>query len=186
MTFRSMTRSAPLLALAALLPAGLAAHETSHQVAMQKEGIELIGQLEEVARDVQYNAERLHSFSRNLQVSRWTHFHHLDQIKELVNDGLRPALDRLSEIQPYLPEWKQQSIDRMLESARALAADTNSAILEKNEAGALPAALNADYQDLITRISAHAGQLVKTSDAAGDYASARLRAEEAGVRVPKQ
>lgn len=186
MTLGSISRRAPLLALVALLPAGLAAHETNQPLAMQKEGIELIGLLEEVARDVRYNAERLNSFSRNMQISRWTHFHHLQQIKDLVNDGLQPALDRLTEIQPYLPEWKQQSIDKMFDSARALAADTNSAILEKNEAGALPVALHPDYQELITRISAHAEQLVKTSDAAGSYASASLKALEAGLHQPPQ
>ena len=93
-------------------------------------------------------------------------------------------MTRLNEIQPQLPEWKQQSIEKMLESAKALAADTNTAILTKNDAGTKPLAMNADYKELLTRIYGHAEDLVKTSDAAGTYAAARLKAAEAGVKVP--
>ncbi len=185
MTLRSIARRVSWMAVATLLPA-FAAEPTGEQVAMQKEAIQLIRQLEEVARDVSYNADRLNSFTRNMQITRWSHVHHLAQIRLLVNDGLQPALARLEEIQPHLPEWKQQSIDRMLESAKALAADTNSAILAKNEAGTTPPAMNSEYKELVTRIYGHAGELVKTSDAAGTYAAARLKAVEAGVPVPQQ
>lgn len=182
----SITRSLSLLTLVGVLPAALMGDDRPAQIEMEKEGIQLIRQVEEVARDVRYNVERLNSFTRTMQVSRWTHYHHLVQIKELVNDGLQPALTRLTEIQSQLPEWKQQSIDKMLEAARTLAADTNSAILRKNETGTVPPALNTEYKDLVTRISEHAEILVKTSDAAGTYASARLKAVEAGVKVPKK
>lgn len=74
----------------------------------------------------------------------------------------------------------------MLDAAKTLAADTNSAILTKNDAGTVPPAMNAEYKDLVTRIYEHAETLVKTSDAAGTYASARLKAAEAGVKVPKK
>jgi len=161
-----------------------AGNVTMNQLETQKEGIQLIRRVEGVARDIRYNAGRLNTFTGTTQVSKRTHYHHLDQIKSLVNDGLRPALSRLQEIQPQLPEWKQQSIGKMLDSAVALAADTNDAILNKNDAGAVPPALNAKYKDLVTRIYAHAENLVKISDAAGSYASARLKAAEAGVAVP--
>jgi hypothetical protein len=180
----SITRRLSLLAVVGLLPAGLVADNNSAQ--MQKEGIQLIRQVEEVARDVRYNAQRLNSFAKDIQLSKWTHYHHLEQIKGLVNDGLRPALTRLVQIQPQLPDWKQESIDRMFEAARTLAADTNSAILTKNDAGVVPPALNTEYHDLIARINEHAEILVKTSDAAGTYAAARLKADEAGVKVPKK
>jgi hypothetical protein len=36
-----------------------------------------------------------------------------------VNDGLRPALERLTEIQSQLQAWKQHAIDEMLASAKA-------------------------------------------------------------------
>lgn len=184
MNLKSITRSVPTLAVIALLPSAFAASINVQQLEMEKEGVQLIRQVEEVARDVRYNASRLNSFTASMQVSKWTHVHHLDQIKSLVNDGLRPALTRLTEIQPQLPDWKQQSIDKMLESAKTLAADTNSAILTKNDAGAVPPVLNAEYKELVTRIHGHAEELVKTSDAAGTYAAARLKAAEAGVKVP--
>ena len=44
--------------------------------------------------------------------------------------------------------------------------------------------MNAEYKGLVTRIYEHAEALVKTSDAAGTYAAARLKAHEAGVKVP--
>lgn len=68
--------------------------------------------------------------------------------------------------------------------AKALAADTNSAILNQNAAGALPPAMNLEYKELIASIYEHSEALVKTSDAAGDYAGARLQAVEAGLKVP--
>jgi hypothetical protein len=173
-----------MLAVIGLLPAAFAASVTSQQLEMEKEGVQLIRQVEEVARDVRYNAGRLNSFTSSMNISKWTHVHHLDQIKSLVNDGLRPALTRLNEIQPQLPDWKQQTIGTMLESAKTLAADTSSAILTKNEAGTVPPAMNAEYKELVTRIHGHAEALVKTSDAAGTYAAARLKAAEAGVKVP--
>jgi hypothetical protein len=174
-----------MLAVAALLPSAFAGSPTAEQVQLHKEGLQLIRQVEEAARDVRYNAGRLNSFTSTNLISKWTHLHHLDEIKSLVNEGLRPAMARLTEIQPQLPEWKQQSIDKMLAAARALAADTESAILSKNDAGAVPPVLNAEYKALVNRMYAHAEALVKTSDAAGTYAAARLKAAEAGVSVPR-
>jgi hypothetical protein len=184
MILESITRRVSMLAVIALAPSAFAASVTMEQLEMEKEGVQLIRQVEEVARDVRYNADRLNALTRSLQSTKWTHVHHLDQIKALVNDGLKPALTRLTEIQPQLPEWKQQSIDRMFEAAKTLAADTNDAILSKNDAGTVPPAMNAEYKNLVSRISEHAEALVKTSDAAGTYAAARLKATEAGVKVP--
>jgi hypothetical protein len=107
------------------------------------------------------------------------------QIKELVNDGLRPALTRLTEIQPQLQDWHGEAIDQLLFSAKTLAADTNSAILNQNEKGPLPLALNPEYRALISSIDAHAELLVKTADAAGDYAAAHEQAEKAGLLLPQ-
>lgn len=184
MNFKLIARSVSILTVLGAIPA-FAAGETQEQLAMQKEGIALIRQVEEVARDVRYNAARLDSFVRGNQFTKWTHSHHLTEIKNLVNDGLNPALTRLREIQPHLPEWKQQSIDKMMESAVALAGDTNSAIISRLESGSVPPALDMEYRDLVTKIYGHAETLVKTSDAAGNYAQARLKAAEVGVNVPK-
>ena len=178
------TRRVSMLAAFALVPSAFAAGVTVEQVEMEKEGVQLIRQVEEVARDIRYNAGGLNSFTTDMRISKWTHVHHLEQIKSLVNEGLKPAVTRLTEIQPQLPDWKQQSIDRMFESAKALAADMNDALLAKNEAGTVPPAMNAEYKGLVTKIYGHAEALVKTSDAAGTYAAARLKAHEAGVKVP--
>jgi len=173
--------------MASLLAAGLVAAEpvTIKQLALEKESVKLIGQMEEVARDIHYNADRLSSLSVPARTTQWSHSHHLIQIKELVNQGLKPALARLTEIQPELKGWQQDTIDQMLASAKALAADTNSAILTHNESRSLPLGLNAEYRGLISRMNEHARTLVKTSDAAGTYAAAHEQAEQAGLRVPK-
>jgi hypothetical protein len=186
MNYESITRRLSMLAVVGLLSATFAAGETREQLATEKEGLELIRQLEEVARDVRYDAGRLNSLAGSPHTTRWTHSHHLDQIKGLINDGLRPALARLSEIQPQLPAWKQSTIDKMLDCARTLAADATSAILLKNETGATPPMMNAEYKAALSKIYEHAEMLVKTSDAAGTYAAARLKASEAGVKVPKK
>jgi hypothetical protein len=186
MKCETITRRMLMLAVVALLPAAIAAGQTKQQVEMEREGVQLIRQLEEVARDVRYQSGQLNSFTGNLRITRWTHAHHLEQIKSLINEGLRPALTRLTEIQSQLPEWKQDTIDKMLATAKMLAADANSAILAKNETPTVPPAMNAEYKTLVTTVYEHAEALVKTSDAAGTYAGARLKAHEAGLNIPKK
>jgi len=162
------------------LPPAFAANQSKQQVELQKEGIELMGQVLEAARDIRYNADRLSMLSKSLTISKWTHYHHLMEIKSLVNEGLQPAFQRLSEIRPQLPEWKQQSIDNMMEAAKALAADANSAILSKKEAGPMPSPLNAEYKTLISNVYQHADSLVKTAETAREYAKTKLKAEQGG------
>jgi hypothetical protein len=158
-----------MLAVFGVLPAALVVGQTTvKQLAIEDEGIQLIGQLEDVARDVHYNADWLSAHTRSGQVSKWAHYHHLNEIKSLVNEGLRPALTRLIEIQSELPAWHQDTIDQLLASAKALAADTNSAILNHKESGSRPVVLDEEYKALISLINEHAETLVKTSDAAGD------------------
>jgi hypothetical protein len=155
------------------------------RVAVEKEAIELVEQVEEVGWDVRYHAERLAQFARTPEVSRWTHYHHLDQIKALVNDNLRPALERQTEIQGRLPEWKQESVDRMLASARELSAEASSAFAAKTENPNVPAVMNDDYKKRVDGMRTHAEALTKTADAARTFAAARLKAAEAGLNVPK-
>ncbi len=83
MLFTSITRSVSMLAIFGLLPAAFVAGQTVtvKQLEVEEEGIQLISQLEDVARDVHYNADRLNAFARSTQVSKWTHSHHLTQIK---------------------------------------------------------------------------------------------------------
>ena len=184
MKSKSMTRRMSLLAAIAMLPTGLVAGVTGEQVKMEKEGVQLIRQLERAARDIRSHAGLLDSFSGTTLISKRTHFFHLDQIKTVVNNDLGPTLARLAEIQAQLPDWKQENIDKMLAAAKALASHTEGAIQAKNDAGTLPALLNAEYRERIEKLYGHAHDLVKTADAAGDYGSARLKAYDAGITVP--
>jgi hypothetical protein len=183
MLFTSIARSVLTLTVLGPVTAGLAIGETAtvKQLEVEKKGIKLIGQVEDVARDISYHADLLNSFTP--WISKETHFLHLEQIKSLVNQGLRPAFKRLTEIQPQLSAWHQDTIDQMLNSANALAAGTNSAILNRKEARAAPPpVLNAEYSELISTIYEHSKALVTTSDAAGDYAAANRQAVEAGLK----
>jgi hypothetical protein len=180
-----MNQRVSMVALFGLLPVVLATGAVREPFEVEQEGTQLIGQMEDVARNIHQNADRLDSFARTGHVSTSTHKDHLMQIKSLVNEELQPNLDRLTEIQQDLPEWQQDTIDQMLESAKALAANTNSAILNMNENGNRPVVLNADYREFVSRINEHVIVMVKTADAAVDYAEAHQKAVEAGLTVPK-
>ena len=190
MNYETITRSvsqslakmpAVMMAAMLMLPGGLLAVDAKTQIELEKEGIELIDDLEMVAKDIRYNAGQLQTTTLDMKATKWAHLHHLSQIKDLVNDGLNPPLKRLQEIQPDLPEWKQKSIDKMLESALALAADANAAILNKRNSGVLHAALTQEYREQLATIYKHSELLVKAADIAGNYARARLKAAEAGL-----
>lgn len=185
MTIKSFARVAVMAAIG-FLPAALPGAETTtvRQAALERESIVLIDQIEDVARAVHYNTDALTSHGRTNR-SKWTHNHHLNEIKVLINEGLGPAVNRLTEIQSEMPEWKQKTIDTMLDSARALAADTNSAIQKMNENGGAPVVLNDEYRALLDNMDEHAKKLVRTADAAGDYAAAHRQALEAGLELPK-
>jgi hypothetical protein len=185
MTMQIIKRRVPMLATFAMLPGILlAAIPTPQHIELQKEGIQLIGQVEASARDIRSHAAHLDSLSTNLRSSRQTHYDYLSRIRSSVNDALRPAVERLAEIQPELPEWKQQSIHTMINGAAELAAHATEAITTASDGPAHPA-MNIEYKELVTRVYEQADSLVKTSDAAGDYGSARLKALNAGVRVPQ-
>jgi hypothetical protein len=185
MAFKSINQRVATLAMCGLLPLALVAGEVREPFEVEQEGRQLIGQMEEAARRIHQNAGWLDSFARTEQISVLTHKDHLTQITSLVNDGLRPTLDRLTEIQQDLPEWQQDTIDQMLESAKALAANTNSAILNMNENGNRPVVMNADYRAFVSQINEHVDAMVKTADAAGDYAEAHQKAVEAGLSVAR-
>jgi len=188
MLLRSIRRPLSMLAVCGLLlPAALLVGQTVtiKQLDTEEEGLQLVNQLEDVAREVHYHASWLNGHVRSTSISKWTHAHHLTQIKELVNDGLRPALQRLTEIQKDLPSWHRDTVDQILAWAKSLAADTNSAILNHNDTKSMPMPLNEEYKGLVDGINKHAEALVKTCDAAGDYAVAQRQALEAGLKVPR-
>jgi len=174
-----------LAAILTTLPGALPAQDkvAVQQVAVEKESVELIDQIEDVARSVHNNTDalRMHA-SRNL--SRYSHQHHLSEIAELINNGLNPALNRLNEIKPGLPEWQQHAVDRILESARSLSNDSNSAFLSLKDNGAKPIHMNTEFRAFLDTMDQHAENLVSTADVAGDYANALDQALEAGLKVP--
>ncbi len=183
MKLASLTRSVSMLAVFSLIPPAFAVTD-SHQAKAPEEAIQLIRQIEDVARDVRNDVATLKSFTNSVLVSRTSHAHQLQRIKSLVNESMRPALARLAEIQPQLPEWKQQSVEKMLAAATTLAADTSAAFVAKSESRSV-APLNMEYKALVARMYAHSEDLVKTSDAAGTYAMARGKAVKAGLDVPR-
>jgi hypothetical protein len=180
-----ITRRAPALAAFAMVPLLLPASTASRQLEAQKEGIRLIAQVEESARSIRDHADRLNSFANSMQISRQLHKSHLTQIRESVNDRLRPALARLVEIQAELPAWKQQSIQDLHIGAAALAAHVNGAIAEANDRTLAPPSMNREYRELVSQVHAQAASLVKTSDAVGEYSSGLLKAQNAGIAVPR-
>jgi len=181
-----ITRRAPVLAAFAMLPLLLPASTLSQrQLEVQKEGIQLVAQVEESARSIRYHADRLDSYANSMQISRHLHKNQLSQIRESVNGRLRPALQRLVEIQAELPDWKQQSILDMHVDAAALAAHVSGAIAEANDSTLTPPAMNREYRKLVSQVNAQAASLVKTSDAVGEYSSALLKAQDAGVSIPQ-
>lgn len=182
---KSIHRQIYSLALLGLLPAGMAFSEATRQVPLEKESSDLIAQVENVARGIYSNADQLSILSGSMQISHGTHRDYLNRMKSQVNEELQPALVRLAEIQPELPEWKQTAIDKIMMSARHLAGNLNAAITTKMETGPRAVPVNAEYRDLIERVGDHAEALVKTSDAAGDYAAAQVKAADAGLEVPE-
>jgi hypothetical protein len=181
----SLTRVAAIaLTAIGLSLSAMADTTTTNNLPAQQKGIQLINQVSDVARDIRYDAEHLDSFDRGVRLSAWSHDYHLNQIKTLVNDGLNPAIVQLQDMQSQFPAWQQQAIDKMLKSANALAADANSAILQRNQSGSTPLARNAEYKAFVKQVYQHAEDLVGSSSAAAAYASAHMKAQAAGIAVP--
>jgi len=184
MMFKIMTRRLSMLTALLALPMAAVAQGTSTSSSdLHKEGIGLIRSMEITARDLQYNTEWLRMHTRSPNTSQEGHNDHLWQIKQLVNNELQPALIRLQEIQGQLPDWHQDTIDQLFTSAHALAADADSAIASHSNKGDIPPAVNLEYQAFVKGMNQHAEALVKTADAAGEYAKAHQQAVEAGLNV---
>jgi len=168
------------------LPATLPAQDkvAVQQVALVNESSQLIDRIEGAARSVHFNLDALRS-NANRNLSREFNNHHLINVKESINNRLNPALNRLIEIKPQLPAWKQATVEKILVSARALAMDTNSAFMNLRENVTTPVALNAEYRSFLDTMNEHAEKLVSMSDAAGDYLDALGQALEVGLEVPE-
>ena len=167
-----------------LFPGGFAIAETSNQIAVKKEGIVLTERVERAARAIQNEADRLNVMRSNSHIGKRTHQHHLRKIANQVNEQLKPSLERLAEIQPDLPQWKQQAIDEMRSTAVELAANTNAAILNRNAAGHnVPALMDANYGQLLQSMTVQSERLTEVADATTDYAEAQLQGVDAGLAI---
>jgi hypothetical protein len=185
MNFRSFTLRASLLA-ALVVPAAFASNPAMPAPSSaEKEGRQLFREVETIARELHFNASRLHLANQSMQSTRWTHDHYFASMTSLINENLRPTLQRLERLQDQLPTWKRDSVAQVIDSARALAEATNSAILRRNSSGAVPLAMNADFKTHLTSALRHAGDLVAASDAASSYSAAREKALVAGLTVPQ-
>jgi hypothetical protein len=175
-----------LAAIVAFLPAMLPAQEkvAVQQVAIENESTKLIDTIENAARAVHRDLDALHG-NGNKNLSRHSNNSHLSRVKHSINNQINPALDRLLEIKPQLPAWKQATVDSILTSARELAINTNSAIESLNDKSSAPVVLNTQYRSFLNTMNQHAQKLVDVTDAAGDYADALSQALEAGLEVPK-
>jgi nucleotidyltransferase/DNA polymerase involved in DNA repair len=156
----------------------------SNSVAVKKEGIELTERVERAARVIQNEADRLSVMRNNSHIVKRTHQHHLQKIANEVNRELKPSLERLAEIQPDLPQWKQQAIDEMRSTAVELAANTNAAILNRNAATQnVPARMDTNYGQLLQSMTVQSERLTEIADATADYAEAQLQGVNAGLAI---
>ena len=169
-----------LVGLVTLPADARAANRNDQQVALEREATDLIERTDEVGREIQYHVDRLARLSGHPDFSPWSHFHHLERIKFLMNNAMRPVLVRLVQVQKQLPTWKQESVNRMVGSAQQLTMDVNSALFRKTENWQVPAPINETYRQFIAEMSTHAADLVATADFAHQYASLRLKALPTG------
>lgn len=171
------------LTIVLLLPASLVASESNDKTRSRKEAVQLTKQIESASRKIQEESAYLSAMQRNNQSSHRSHQHKLQAIANQVNEQLRPALIRLEQIQPDLPQWNQQAIERMRLSASNIAFHANEAVLNRNEAGSLPVTFDNDYRRLVQNISNHAEVLTQVADATVDYGTAQLKGNQAGLPI---
>lgn len=161
----------------------LAQPAPARALVLETEATERIEQLEDVGRTVLFHLDRIEMLLSSSQVTAWSHYHHLDAIKDEVNGVLKPALVRLVAIERELPEWKQESVARMEGAARELAADLSTAIFIKAKDQKTPPMMNEEYKQLMKAVRGHAETLVTTADAAHTYAVAHRKALAEGLPV---
>lgn len=177
-------RTIAALTLALMLPATFLVAETSEQARNRKEAVQITKHIETTARKLQTEADHLDAMQRSSLISSRSHQQKLNRIAVQVNEQLKPAFDRLAELQPGLPKWNQDAIDQMRTSAASLASSTNSAILNRNDAGYVkPVMMDKDYARLVDNMSTHAGTLVQLADATSDYGKAQLKGADRGLAV---
>ena len=181
---KSKMHSVFALTFALLLPGTLMASTTSDQTESRKEAIQLTQDIESTGRAIQKEADQLAALRRIHGMSNQSHQYSLNRIASHINEQLQPAMSRLVEIQPDLPQWHQHAIDQMHTSAATLAASANAAILNRNPSDSrMAAAVDGEYSQLLENINGRATALVQIADAAGDYGDAQLKGHRAGLAI---
>lgn len=163
--------TAAVLVAGSVLLAGQAQATTTTAEALYREGAELSDAVADVSADIRRHARHLERLSEQIPASRETHAAHLDAIRDLVNGPLRKRLAQLEEVRPFLPEWKQESIDRMLNSARYLAANATAAYSLKWADPRMPVAMSDSYRAYIRRMVEDVARLTEASETS----TARIR-----------
>ena len=176
---KSMKQIVYALTIVLLLPATYLAGESNDKTRARKEAVLLTKQIEIASRKI--HDESAH---RNTRISNRSHQYKLQSIANQVNEQLRPALTRLDAIQPDLPQWNQQAVERMRLAASTIAFNANEAVLNRNQAGSsLPVSFDKDYRHLVENISSHAEILTQVADATVDYGTAQLKGQQAGLPI---
>jgi len=170
------------LSIALLLPV-FAAAELPQQTKARKDAIQVTRSIETTTRAIHKQADELVAAQRNNHGNQ-TQKIRLQRIADSINGQLKPAFDRLAELQPDLPEWHQTAIDQMRSSAASLAANTNAAILNRNASTqGHPVVLDPEYGQLVANMTSQAGALIQVADATSDYGSAQLKGHSAGLPI---
>ncbi len=170
------------LTVVMFMPGMLMASEPN-QTKARKEAVKLTEQIKRTSHDIERETERL-STMHSTQISNKSHQYALSRIATDVNEGLQPALARLAELQPELPQWHKEAIDQMHATATNIAANANAAIHNRNPDGSpWPAMHDPEYRQLIKNLNSGATALVQMADATADYGSAQLKGQRAGLAV---
>lgn len=181
---KSIKKIVYALTIVLLLPATFLAGESNDKTRTRKEAVQLTKQVERASRQIHDESANLSAMQRNPHLSNRSHQHRLLMISHQVNNELNPALKRLAEIQPDLPQWNQQAIERMRLSAASIAFHANEAVLSRSGPGATkPLMLDQDYVRLVDNIGSHAEVLTQVADATVDYGTAQLKGHEAGLPI---
>jgi predicted membrane metal-binding protein len=88
------------------------------QLEAERQAVELIGQLQDIAVDIRHDTDHLATTAASKSYTKWSRAHHLEQIQKLVDEGIFPAVARLAEIRSLLPAQSRWTGIRSLSRRR--------------------------------------------------------------------
>ncbi len=177
--FRQLTTTAAATLLVTSLAASAQARDLDTNRALHEEAALLTARIEDISSQIQAHTDQLADLARNVSLARETHAARLEAARAAVRRDLRPAVQRLEEIQYALPAWKQKGVERLRESADRLSAHLAAATATKWADPRLPPGMNDAYQAHLSAAAHHVEALIATSDAASGYLHGRLKAADA-------